>query len=123
HYNRHSRSACDNDKLLTHTFCEVREMKHLVHSFLSVSSDGATIKYEIYSQDQELGHLKKIPEGSCQIIKSIYQKDSNGFKLIDLNVNVEDLFKANQPKPNTWYSDGQDRVNLDMLINYLDNLK
>lgn len=97
-------------------------MKHLIHTFLSVSPGGSTVKYEIYSDYQEIGHHKKIPEGTCQIIKSKFDSDSNEFKMTDFNLNIDKLFKANKPKPNTWYSDGQDRVSLDMIINYLDNL-
>ncbi|WP_395313128.1 hypothetical protein V1603_19555 [Enterobacter sp. ECC-219] len=97
-------------------------MKHLLHSFLSKSTDGSTFKYEIYSKYQELGYHKKIPEGTCQIVQSVFDADSNLFKVVDINLNIDELFKANQPNPNTWYSDGQDRVSLDMVISYLDAL-
>ena len=89
-------------------------MKHLLHSFLSKSTDGSTFKYEIYSKYQELGYHKKIPEGTCQIVQSVFDVDSNLFKVVDIDLN--------QPNPNTWYSDGQDRVSLDMVISYLDAL-
>ncbi|HIF8253273.1 TPA: hypothetical protein ACX448_003996 [Klebsiella pneumoniae] len=97
-------------------------MKHLIHTFLSTSRSGSIIKYEIFSEYQELGHHKKIAEGTCQIVKSEFDQDSNEFKVTDINLNIDKLFSANQPKPNTWYSDGQDRVSLDMVINYLNDL-
>lgn len=97
-------------------------MKHLIHSFLSTSANGSTFKYEIYSKHQELGYHKKIPEGTCQIVQSKFDEDSSEFKVLDVDLNIDRLFKANQPTPNTWYSDGQDRVSLDMVICFLDDL-
>ncbi len=98
-------------------------MKHLIHTFISKSVDGSFIKYEIYNENYDLGYHKKVPEGSCQIISSKFDLDTSVFKVTDINLNIDDLFKANQPAPNTWYSDGQDRVSLDMVICYLKNLK
>lgn len=97
-------------------------MKHLIHTFLSKSADGSIFKYEIYSKFHDLGHHKKVPEGTCQIIESKFEPESSEFNVININLNIDELFKANQPNPNTWYSDGQDRVNLDMVISYLDDL-
>jgi len=97
-------------------------MKHLIHSFLSTSIDGSILKYEIYSKYQELGHYNKVPEGTCQIVALKFDSNSNEFKVTDINLDIDRLFKDNQPAPNTWYSDGQDRVSLDMVIGYLDKL-
>ncbi|HGV0028913.1 TPA: hypothetical protein ACNFPK_001488 [Citrobacter freundii] len=97
-------------------------MKHLIHTFLSKSADGSIFKYEIYSKFQDLGHYKKVPEGTCQIIEYKFEPDSSEFNVININLNIDELFKANQPNPNAWYSDGKDRVNLDMVISYLDDL-
>ncbi|SUY02786.1 hypothetical protein [Citrobacter youngae] len=98
-------------------------MKHLIHSFILKTDDGSTIKYEIYCKNHDLGYHKKVPEGSCQIISSKLDPDDRDFKVTDINLNIDALYKANQPAPNTWYSDGQDRVSLDMVISYLAKLK
>lgn len=98
-------------------------MKHLIHTFLSKSSDGSIFKYEIYSKFQDLGYHKKVPEGTCQIIESKFESESGEFRVVNIDLDIDALFKANQPTPNTWYSDGQDRVSLDMVISYLDGLQ
>ena len=97
-------------------------MKHLIHTFISTSTDGSTLKYEIYSDYQSLDFRNKIQEGTCQVISSKFFSDINQFKVTDIDLNIDSLFKANQPKPNTVYFDGQDRVSLDMLISHLDSL-
>lgn len=99
-----------------------KAMKHLIHTFISKSAEGSIFKYEIYSKFQELGYHKKVPEGSCQIVESKFDPHSSEFKVNDISLNIDALFKANQPNPNTWYSDGQDRVSLEMVISYLDRL-
>ena len=98
-------------------------MKHLIHSFILKATDGSTIKYDIFCMSYDLGYHKKVPEGSCQIISSKFDPDGGDFKVTDINLNIDALYKANQPDPNTWYSDGQDRVSLDMVISYLAKLK
>lgn len=98
-------------------------MKHLIHSFISKTADGSTIKYEIYCKSHDLGFHKKVPEGSCQIISSKFDPNVGDFKVADINLDIDDLYKANQPEPNVWYSDGQDRVSLDMVISHLAKLK
>lgn len=97
-------------------------MKHLAHTFLVTTADGSVIKYEIYTKDFDLGYYKKIPEGTCRIISSKFDMASKEFKVEDINLNIDNLFVANRPAPNTWYSDGQHRVSLDMVINHLKNL-
>jgi hypothetical protein len=62
------------------TFDVGSKMKHLLHSFLSKSTDGSTFKYEIYSKYQG-GDIIKIPEGTCQIVQSVFDVDSNLFKV------------------------------------------
>jgi len=92
-------------------------MKFLIQTFLTRSRDGKQLKYEIYSNSRKLDHYDKVPEGSCRVIS--YQLSDNSIVIINDNVDVMPLFAANRPKPDTWYSDGPDRVRLDMLIDYL----
>lgn len=92
-------------------------MKHLIHTFLTSAGQEGLIKYEIYSKSRKLGHYEKVPEGSCRIIS--YNLIGDEIKTTNLNVDVSSLFEANRPAPNTLYTDGPDRVNLEMLINHL----
>ncbi|WP_426817663.1 hypothetical protein ACP3TC_04935 [Winslowiella sp. 2C04] len=96
-------------------------MKYLLKTIIKELNNGAIEKFEIFSDFSSIGHYRKVPEGSCRILKYYFEPESTGFKLVNPDVNVQDLFDANQPKPNTWYSDGSDRVNIDMLINHLIN--
>ncbi|WP_039029288.1 hypothetical protein [Leclercia adecarboxylata] len=97
-------------------------MKHLIHTFLSTKSGGDTVKYEIFTKGSDLGYYKKVPEGTCQIIASKFDPSGNNFAVIDVNLNIDNLYEANKPAPNTWYSDGPDRVSLDMIISHLNKL-
>ncbi|MGC0885345.1 MAG: hypothetical protein EOO84_11385 [Pantoea sp.] len=92
-------------------------MRFLIQTFLTRTNDGRQLKYEIYSNSRKLDHFDKVPEGSSRII--CYQLYDKNIEIIDDDVDVKPLFEANQPDLNTWYSDGQDRVRLDMLIDYL----
>ena len=92
-------------------------MRFLIQTFLTRTNDGRQLKYEIYSSNRKLDHFDKVPEGSCRVI--CYQLSDKSIQIINDDVDVTPLFEANQPKPNTWYSDGPDRVRLDMLIDYL----
>lgn len=92
-------------------------MKYLIQTFLATSEDGIQIKYEIYSKRRKLDYYDKVPEGSCRVMS--YQLSGNSISLIDEDVDVQPLFEANKPNPNMWYSDGTDRVSLEMLIEYL----
>jgi hypothetical protein len=92
-------------------------MKYLIQTFLAKSSDGSQIKYEIYSNSRKLDYYDKVPEGSCRVMS--YRFEGNSINLVDEDVDVDPLFAANKPAPNTWYSDGPHRVNLEMLIEYL----
>lgn len=92
-------------------------MRFLIQSFLARASSGHQLKYEIYSNSRQLNHYEKVPEGSCRVIS--YQLTDKSIKIIDGNVDVTPLFEANRPEPNSIYSDGNDRVNLEMLIDYL----
>lgn len=92
-------------------------MRFLIQTFLTRTNDGRQLKYEIYSNNRKLDHYDKVPEGSCRVV--CYQLSDTGISIIDDDVDVRPLFEVNQPAPNTWYSDGPDRVRLDMLIDYL----
>jgi len=92
-------------------------MRFLIQTFLTRTNDGRQLKYEIYSNSYKLDHFDKVPEGSSRVI--CYELIDKITEVIDNDVDLTPLFKANQPKPNTWYSDGPDRVRLDMLIDYL----
>ncbi|HCB0413122.1 TPA: hypothetical protein MYM54_003333 [Klebsiella pneumoniae] len=94
-------------------------MKYLNHTVLLSDQDGALIKYEIYTKQLRLENYGKVPEGTCRIVAYKLDDDADIFKVIDSDFSIDELFKANQPKPNTWYSDGPDRVNLDMVVEYL----
>lgn len=95
-------------------------MKHLIHTFLAKSSVSELVKYEIYSDSRKLDYFGKVPEGTCRVIS--YGVENGIFKLLDSDVDVQPLFDANRPDPNTWYSDGNDRVNLEMLIKHLEKI-
>lgn len=97
-------------------------MKHLIQTLLTTSKDGALIKYEVYTDLRTLGHYETIPEGTCRVLLSTLSDDGL-FRVTNNSVDIQELFDRNQPNPNTWYSDGPDRVNLQMLITYLENLK
>lgn len=97
-------------------------MKYLLQTVISENHDGSVTKFEIFSDYALLDHHRKIPEGSCRILKFSLERDAQDFVLIDSNLDVQGLFDANQPKPNTWYSDGQDRVSMEMLIEYLSKI-
>ncbi|WP_312663604.1 hypothetical protein [Pantoea sp. CTOTU49201] len=92
-------------------------MKYLIQTFIAKNGDGDLIKYEIYSKSRKLDYYDKVPEGSCRVIS--YQLSGDSISVLNEDVDVNGLFEANRPKPNTWYSDGPHRVNLEMLIEYL----
>lgn len=92
-------------------------MKYLIQTFLVKKGDAEQLKFEIYSASRKLDYYDKVPEGTCRVI--CYQLIGNSISLSNGDVDVQPLFEANRPKPDTWYSDGQDRVNLEMLIEYL----
>lgn len=94
-------------------------MKHLIHTFLHTSNSGDVVKYEIFTKSRTLNMHEKVPEGTCRVIKSELSVPDAGFKITDSNLNLQPLYEANKPQPNTWYSDGPDRVSLDMIIDYL----
>lgn len=97
-------------------------MKYLLQTIIKEPKDGSIVKFEIFTNFSSLNHHKKVPEGSFRILKYRLESESKNFEIVDNNVDVQALYDANQPNPNTWYSDGNDRVGIDMLVNYLMNL-
>lgn len=96
-------------------------MKHLIHTILIPVNNGSLVKYEIYTTNQRLDYYGKVPDGTCRVIAMKLEPGDSVFKVTDSDVSLDELFKANQPKQDTWYSDGPDRVNLIMVIEYLKN--
>ncbi|HEN3249992.1 hypothetical protein [Yersinia enterocolitica] len=97
-------------------------MKYLLHTLMDKKSNGDIFKYEIYIEEKNINHHEKIPEGTCRVIAYKFEAADSAFKIIDIDLNVQRLFDENKANPNTWYSDGNDRVNVNMLINYLQKL-
>ncbi|MBE4973210.1 hypothetical protein I5P92_08745 [Serratia ureilytica] len=97
-------------------------MEHLIHTLLTNSKGGLLVKYEIYSTSRTLNYYNKVPEGTCRVIAYRLDISDSSFKVIDSDLDIQSLFEANRPKENTWYSDGQDRVNLEMVINHLKDM-
>ena len=94
-------------------------MKHLLHTIVVSAKDRSLIKYEIYSNEYRFDYYGKVPEGTCRVIAYKLEPTDSVFKVTDSDLSLDELFKANQPKPNAWYSDGPHRVNLEMVIEYL----
>ncbi len=94
-------------------------MKYLIQTFIKEYSDGSFDKFEVYSTASSLTAHKKVPEGTCRIVKYHSEAGSERLDVVDQDVDVQKLFDNNRPEPNTWYSDGQDRVSIYMLMDYL----
>jgi len=94
-------------------------VEHLIHTLLVNGKGGLLVKYEIYSASRTLDYYGKVPEGTCRIIAYRLDIGDSVFKVIDTDLDIQSLFDANKPQPNTWYSDGPDRVNLEMVIQHL----
>lgn len=94
-------------------------MKHLLHTVIVSAKDSTLIKYEIYSKEYRFDYYGKVPEGTCRVIAYKLEPNDSDFKVIDSDFSLDGLFKANQPEPNTWYSDGPNRVSFEMVIEYL----
>lgn len=45
------------------------------------------------------------------------------FKFAYADFDILPLFEAKRSQPNTWYLEGPDKVNLEMIINYLQKRK
>lgn len=94
-------------------------MKNLIQTILTETNDGSLNKFEIYSKHRKLDIYEKVPEGSCRVVLYKLEANDHVFKIIDSNVDLQNLFEKHKPDPNTWYSDGPNRVNLEMVIAYL----
>lgn len=94
-------------------------MKHLIHTFFNFGKSGSLIKYEIFTTYRKLGLHEKIPEGTYRIVESELSVGESFFKITNSEIDIRPLYEANKPQPNTWYSDGPDRVSLEMIIDYL----
>ncbi|QJU39050.1 hypothetical protein [Serratia marcescens] len=97
-------------------------MEHLIHTLLVTGKGGLLVKYEIYSTSRTLDYYNKVPEGTCRVIAYRLDINDSSFKVIDSDLNIQSIFDANKPKPNTYYSDGPDRVNLEMVIQHLKDM-
>ncbi len=94
-------------------------MKYLIQTFIKEHAGGSLDKFELYSTSSSPTAHNKVPEGTCRIVKYHIEAGSELFNVVDRDVDVQRLFDDNQPEPNTWYSDGQDRVSIYMLMDYL----
>lgn len=94
-------------------------MKHLIHTIVLEGKAGDLLKYEIFFWQDKLDYYGKVPEGKSRVIASKLDKSDHVFKITDSALSLKPLYEANKPEPNTWYSDGQERVNLEMVIEYL----
>jgi hypothetical protein len=94
-------------------------MKHLIHTIVLEGKSGDILKYEIFFWQGKLDYYGKVPEGKSRVIASKLDISDQVFKITDSDLSLIPLYEANKPTPNTWYSDGPERVNLEMVIEYL----
>lgn len=110
---------------LLHSVTTIRqkdnEVIHLIHTVLTEANDGVLTKYEIYSNNRKVDIYGKVPEKTCRVIYSRLNKGEQVFKIIDSDVNLHILFENNKSHSESWFSDGPDKVNLEMVIDYLTN--
>lgn len=92
-------------------------MRYLIQTLLTNSKSGEQIKYEVYSENRKSDFIDKIPEGSCTVIS--YKLTEGKIQLLDRDVNLQPLFDAYRPAQDVFYPDGPHRINLEMLVDYL----
>ncbi|MHA0954030.1 hypothetical protein [Enterobacteriaceae bacterium NFIX31] len=96
-------------------------MFHLLHTILTEENSGVLIRYEIYAKKQNIGIYGNISEETCRVIYSKFDEKIQVFKIIDSDVNLHFLFERCKPHSDSWFYDGPDKVNIQMIINYLTN--